>query len=109
MINYIQFYIEDNFKNLINIGLVVFILTIIFFLTTLKNTTYKKSVAYQKYYISVYHDFIKFVLIEFFLIALESFNTGKIIITNSLGRLAVIQVALLIFSAIKHPLGIDLK
>lgn len=105
--NYIEFYIGTDFKNLINIGLAVFIITTIFLLTTLKNTTYKDSVAYQKYYVSVYHDFVKYVLIEFFLIALESFNTGTIIITNSLGRMAVIQAALLVFSAIKHPLGID--
>ena len=109
MENYIKFYVGTDFKNLINIGLAIFIISTIFILTSLKNTKYKDSESFKKYYISVYHDFVKYLLIEFFLIALESFNAGTLIITDSIGRIAVIQAALLIFSAIKHPLGIGLE
>ena len=109
MSNYFKFYINDDFKNVVNIGLAVFIIVTILILTYLKNYIYKDSESYKKYYVGVYHDFVKYILIEFFYIFIETVHTGTISITNSLGRLAGVQVALLIFSAIKYPLGIDPK
>jgi len=105
--NYLKIDLQYNFRLWINLGLVIFIATTIITLAVLKFTVYKHSEEYQKYYSSVYHDFVKYMLIEFFLVSIEAINTGNVIVTDSLGRIAVIQAALLVFSGIKGPLGIS--
>lgn len=99
--------IENERKYLINFGLVVFIVGTITFLVTLRISYYKNDENYKKYFKGVYHDFLKYLLIESFLIIIEAINTGNFILVNSLARLAVVQAALLVFSAIKHPLGLE--
>jgi len=99
--------IDNQNKYLINFGLIIFIVGTISLLVTLRMSIYKEDEKYKKYFKGVYHDFVKYLLIEGFLITLEVINKGSFLLVNSLARLAVIQAALLIFSGIKGPLGLD--
>jgi len=93
--------IEKNFKIGINFVLFLFIILTISTLVTLRYTSMKNNHNYIKYFDGVYSDFIKYILIELFIILIESMNTGHFVLSESLGRLAAVQAALLIFSAIK--------
>jgi len=103
----IELNIENQNKYLINLGLIIFIVGTVALLVTLKFTLYKNDEKYKEYFKGVYHDFVKYLLIEGFLIIIETINTGKFVLVHSLGRLAVVQAALLVFSGIKTPLGLD--
>ena len=105
--NNIKIDLQYNFRLWLNIGLVIFIITTITTLITLKFTVFKKSKEYKKYFNNVYYDLVKYLLIEFFLISIEAINTGNVVVTDSLGRIAAVHCALLVFSAIKGPLGIN--
>jgi len=97
----------DSFQKwLLNLGILIFIVSIISLLTTLKYTIYKDNKQYVEFFISVYHDFIKYLLIESFIIFNEVVNSGKFNLQASLGRIALIQLSLLIFHSIKRKIGL---
>ena len=98
--------IDNQNKYFINFGLIIFIVGTISLLVTLRMTIYKDDEKYKKYFMGVYYDFVKYLLIEGFLITLEIINKGSFLLVNSLARVAVIQAALLVFSGIKGPLGL---
>jgi len=45
-------------------------------------------------------------LIESFLVTFESINEGKYHLTSALGRISIVQVALLVFHIFKKKIGI---
>ena len=96
----------DN-KDLINIGLTIFILVTFTILLILRYTKFKDDKKYKEYFIQVYQDFVKFLLIELVFTTIETINTGKFQISQSLKRLAVVQSALIIYNLIKPKIGLS--
>ena len=89
-------------KDLINIGLIIFTLGTYAILLTLRYTKYKDDKKYKDYFIKVYQDFVKYLLIEAGFIIIEIINTGNFQISLTLKRLAIVQTALIIYNFIKH-------
>ena len=94
---------------LIDISLIIFTLGTFTILLTLKYTKFKDDKKYKEYFIQVYQDFVKFLLIEVVFILIEIMNTGKFQLSLSLKRLAVVQTALIIYNFIKPRIGLEQK
>jgi hypothetical protein len=94
---------------LIDISLIIFTLGTFTILLTLKYTKFKDNKKYKEYFIQVYQDFVKFLLIEVVFILIEIMNTGKFQLSLSLKRLAVVQTALIIYNFIKPRIGLEQK
>jgi hypothetical protein len=94
-------------KNLIDIGLIIFIIGTFTILLTLKYTKFKDDKKYKEYFIQVYQDFVKFLFIEGIFIIIETMNTGKFQLSTSLKRLAVVQTALIMYNFIKPRIGLE--
>ena len=90
-----------------DIGLIIFIIGTFTILLTLKYTKFKDDKKYEKYFIQVYQDFVKFLSIESVFILIETINTGKFELTSSLKRLAVVQTGLIMYNFIKPRIGLE--
>jgi hypothetical protein len=85
---------------LIDISLIIFTLGTFTILLTLKYTKFKDDKKYKEYFIQVYQDFVKFLLIEVVFVLIEIMNSGKFQLSLSLKRLAVVQTALIMYNFI---------
>jgi hypothetical protein len=93
-------------KYYLNIILFIGIFLTSLILVTLRFTKYKDDEKYKHFFDDFYHDFVKYLLIEGFLVIFESINAGKYHLTSALGRISIVQVALLIFHIFKERIGI---
>jgi len=105
----LKFDLSQYNKYLIDISLVIFTLGTFSILLTLKNTKFKDDKKYEEYFILVYQDFVKYLLIEIVFISIETINTGKCQFLPSLKRLAVVQTALIMYNYIKPRIGLEVK
>jgi len=60
-----------------------------------------KNKFYIKYYNALYHDFLKYLIIESALALSGAIENNKLNITNSLLRVSIVLIALLIFHSFK--------
>ena len=91
-----------------NLNIILFIGIILtsVILVTLRFTKYKDKKKYKKFFNHFYYDFVKYLLIESFLVTFESINEGKYYLTSALGRISIVQFALLIFHIFKDRIVI---
>jgi len=94
----------DKYK--FNIFLFTSIILTSVILVVLRFTKYKDNKKYKKFFNDFYYDFVKYLLIESLLVTFESINAGKYHLTSALGRISIVQVALLIFHILKKKIGI---
>lgn len=83
------------------------ILIINIVLVTKRWTTEKENKVYIKYYNGLYHDFLKYLIIESALTISSVVENNKFNIINSLSRIAIVLIGLLIFHSIKNKIGIN--
>ena len=76
-------------------------------LVTKRWTTEKENKVYIKYYNGLYHDFLKYLIIESALTISSAVENNKFNISNSLSRIAIVLIGLLIFHSIKNKIGIE--
>ena len=99
--------IKENSKIHFNIFLICFIIIANVVLVTRRWTSEKNNKEYIKYYNELYHDFLKYLIIESALVVSEAIETNKFNFTSSVSRIAIVLIALLIFHSIKDKIGIE--
>jgi hypothetical protein len=90
----------------INIYLLYFIIIANVVLVTRRWTSEKGNKTFIKYYNELYHDFLKYLLIEIAIIGCDAIEENRINISYSVARVSIILSALLVFHNIKDSIGI---
>ena len=107
LIDNISLNIKENSKLYFNFFLICFIIIANIILVTKRWTSDKKNEYYIKYYNALYHDFLKYLIIELALTINSAIEKNKLNITGSLARISIVLIALLIFHSIKDKIGIE--
>jgi hypothetical protein len=89
--------LDENHKLNINLGLIIIILTINGYYAYQRFVTKKNDEKFIKFYKDLYYDFLRFLFIEFGIIISELIDSNKFNITRSLGRIAFVHIALVLF------------
>jgi len=107
LIDNISLNIKENSKLYFNFFLICFIILANIVLVTKRWTSEKKNKCYIKYYNALYHDFLKYLFVEFAIAINNAIENNKFNITSSLSRIAIVLTALLFFHSFKGIIGIE--
>lgn len=87
----------EHHKLNINLGLIIIILFINGYYVYQRFVTKKHDHEFIEFYKDLYHDFLKYIFIESAIILSELVESNTINITRSLGRIAFVHIALVLF------------
>jgi len=89
--------LDENNKLNINFGLILIILTINAYYVYQRFVKNKYDKKFIKFYKDLYYDFLKYLFIESAIILSELIESNTINFTRSLGRIAFVHIALVLF------------
>ena len=93
--------LHESHKLTINIVLILFILGVNTYFVIERFVIKKHDPEFIQFYKDLYHDFLKYLFIESAVIISEVLETNTFNITASLGRIAFVHTALVIFHKTK--------
>jgi len=105
--NHILLNIQEHEKLYFNIFLISFIVLANIILIAKRYTINEKDKKYIKFYNELYHDLVKYSIIEFALVVGETVENNKINVTSSLARVSIVLISLIIFHSIKENFGLE--
>ena len=93
--------LEKTHKLNIHLSLIILILCINAYFVIQRFVIKRDDPKFIQLYKDIYHDFLKYLFIETAVILTEFVNTNTINIANSIGRIAFIHIALVVFHNVK--------
>ena len=103
--SYIALNIEEHAKFYINMFLFAFIF-IANLVLIIKRNTNKDDKEFIEFFNDLYHDLLKYLIIETALVVSEAIEANEFNISKSLARVSIVLIALIIFHNIKGKFGL---